>query len=116
MIASRVVLFAAALSLSAYAEPGEASPVEQDACVVVPAPKLDNGLGELAGFETWAEPWVCATPAEKLDSGLGDLAPYSEWRYTWVYSMPAEKIESGLGAIRLITTSESSALHQRTTR
>ncbi len=90
--------------------------VGQDTVLFTPAPRIDNGLGDLPPFQTWTDTWLFAVPAESLDSGLGDLPPYPEWRYPWVYAMPAEKIDSGLGEIRPITVSEKSALAEQRTR
>jgi hypothetical protein len=111
-----IALCGAALTLSASAALGEKGLVAQDTSLFTPAPRIDNGLGELPPFETWTDTWLFAMPAESLDSGLGDLPPYREWRYTWVYSMPAEKIDSGLGEIHPITVSEKSALAEQRTR
>ncbi len=108
-----LALCAAALTLSASAAFGGKRLVDQDTGLFTPAPKVDNGLGELSPFETWTDPWIYAMPAESLDSGAGDLPPYSEWRYPWVYSMPAEKIDSGLGEIRPTTVSAKPALAER---
>ena len=111
-----LALCTAALALSASAAPGEQDRVAQDPGLYTPAPKIDNGLGELAPFSTWTDPWLYAVPAESLDSGLGELPPYSEWRYPWVYAMPAEKIDSGLGEIRPITVSENPTVAERRTQ
>ena len=108
-----MALAAVALTLSVSAAPRENVLVEQDTSVFTPAPKIDNGLGELPPFEAWTDPWLYAMPAESLDSGLGDLPPYSEWRFPCVYSMPAEKIDSGLGELRPIAVSEMPALAER---
>ena len=43
--------------------------------LLVPAAKIDSGLGELPHASQWqGMPWLHATPAEKIDSGLGELA------------------------------------------
>jgi len=110
-----LVLAVAARSLSVSAAPIEEDRVEQNPSLFTPAPKLDNGRGELPPFESWTDPWLDAVPAENLDSGLGELPPYSEWRDPWVYSMPAEKIDGGLGEIRPITVSEKPAAAERRT-
>jgi hypothetical protein len=110
-----LALCAAAFALSTSAA-GENARVAQDTNLFTPAPKIDNGLGELPPFATWTDPWVYAVPAESLDTGLGELPPYSEWRYPWVYAMPAEKIDSGLGEIRPITVSEMPTVAERRTQ
>jgi len=81
---------------------GMASAVSADGIpkdLLVPAPKLDNGLGSLPPASEWREPWLYAIPAEKVDSGLGSLPPVAEWKEPWLYAMPAEKIDSGLGSL-----------------
>jgi hypothetical protein len=67
--------------------------------LLVPAAKVDAGLGELPPVSEWREPWLHAIPSEKIDSGLGELPPVSEWREPWLHAMPAEKIDSGLGEL-----------------
>jgi hypothetical protein len=76
---------------------GAAEPLTAD--LLVPAAKVDNGLGSLPPASEWREPWLYAIPAEKIDSGLGSLPHVSEWREPWLYAIPAEKIDSGLGEI-----------------
>jgi len=69
--------------------------------LLVPAAKIDSGLGGLPHASQWqGTPWLHAMPAEKIDSGLGKLPHASQWQgMPWLYAMPAEKIDSGLGEI-----------------
>lgn len=89
------LIVSAALALAA----STAMAAEPGVDVFTPAAGLDSGLGELAPYSEWKEPWVFALPAEKIDSGLGELPLFSEWREPWVFAMPAESIDSGLGEI-----------------
>ena len=87
---------------SASAGPAPVREIGPDpAAVVIPAAKLDSGLGELLPYREWREVWLHAIPAESLDSGLGDLPPLSEWREPWLHAIPAEKLNSGLGPLRI---------------
>ena len=91
-------LLAAAAVGSASASPTPVREIGPDpAAVIIPAAKLDSGLGDLPPLSEWREPWLYATPAESVDSGLGDLPPLSEWREPWLYATPAESVDSGLG-------------------
>ncbi len=69
--------------------------------LLVPAPKIDSGLGELSHASQWhGVPWLHAMPAEKIDSGLGELPHASQWQgVPWLYALPEEKIDSGLGSL-----------------
>jgi hypothetical protein len=67
--------------------------------IPVPAAKVDNGLGELAHWSEWKEPWLYATPADSEDNGLGEMPDVSRITEVWLYAIPAEKLDSGLGEI-----------------
>ena len=69
--------------------------------LLVPAAKIDNGLGSLPHASHWqGMPWLYAMPAEKVDSGLGELPHASQWQgMPWLHATPAEKIDSGLGEL-----------------
>jgi hypothetical protein len=64
-----------------------------------PAERIDSGLGELAHYSQWQEPWCYAMPAESIDSGLGETPDASRMVEVWLYAHPAEKIDNGLGDI-----------------
>ncbi|HSC25958.1 MAG TPA: hypothetical protein VLD67_01715 [Vicinamibacterales bacterium] len=69
--------------------------------LLVPAAKVDSGLGALPHTSQWqGMPWLYATPAEKIDNGLGALPHASQWQgMPWLHATPAEKIDSGLGEV-----------------
>jgi hypothetical protein len=53
---------------------------------IVPAAKVDSGLGELPHYRNWADPTgrspmltAGVVPAAKVDSGLGELPHYRDW-------------------------------------
>ena len=56
---------------------------------VVPAAKVDSGLGDLPHYRNWVDPTgrapmepvltASVVPAGKVDSGLGDLPHYRDW-------------------------------------
>ena len=76
--------------------------------LLVPAAKIDNGLGSLPRASQWqGMPWLHATPAEKIDSGLGELPHASQWQgMPWLHATPAEKVDSGLGELATWATQQ----------
>jgi hypothetical protein len=54
---------------------------------MVPAAKVDSGLGELPHYRDWVDPsgrapmgrLASVVPGAKLDSGLGELPHYRDW-------------------------------------
>jgi hypothetical protein len=56
---------------------------------VMPAAKVDSGLGDLPHYRNWVDPTgrapmghlltASVVPADKVDSGLGELPHYRDW-------------------------------------
>jgi hypothetical protein len=76
-----------------------ASAADIDSALLTPAPRVDNGVGELPRYTGSPDVWVYAQPAAKTDNGLGAVQVSSDSKEVWLHMQPAPKMDSGLGEI-----------------
>jgi hypothetical protein len=95
---ARLICGLAAACSIAFPQAFAATAVPAD--LAVPAPSLDDGLGELPRYDGVSiEVWLYSQPAAKQDDGLGRLPAYAQWTEVWVFAHPAQKIDGGLDAV-----------------
>jgi hypothetical protein len=73
-----------------------AAPAAGDAALMIPAARIDSGLGDLPPCIGSPEVWLYSQPAARQDSGLGDLPSAAEIKEVWMFMQPAAKVDSGL--------------------